>query len=678
MKYRSEIDGLRAVAVVSVVLYHAGIELFRGGFVGVDIFFVLSGYLITSILLGEIDRGEFSIASFYERRARRILPALFLVILCCLPFAWLWMVPDQLQSFGRSVVAVVFSVSNFVFWREESGYFTAAAELKPLLHTWSLGVEEQYYLVAPLALALLWRYGRRFVFWSTVAVALASLAATEWGWRFAPSANFYLPPFRIWELLAGAICGFLSFGRPVRANNALALAGLGLVLYSIFFFGPEIPFPSLYALVPVGGTALVVMYARRETLVGRLLSLSPFVGIGLISYSAYLWHQPLFAFARIRSMAELPQWVFLVLAVASFVLGYLSWRYVELPFRRKRARLLPDRRTLFAACSVAGLSLVGLGIYASVSHGIPSRVPTPPPGSNEEKWLASLGGANYADSCWIRMGEGVDSGRELLCEVFSPPNPKHRILVMGDSHSRALLPAFEMLGQENTIYWLGAGGCPPILGVTMRGTPLPAGVCEMVANRQYEAARSGRFDMVVLVARWADYASGRNRGGVDRFKMTLVGTADAARSPAEAFREDLTRTVRAYADLGLAVVLIGQVPEQPTLPNKIVQQIAFLHAGESLPEEKFERIIEESSHKVPNDLAIRAFSQSVLMGLAGKPVWYIGLDDLFRKDDKFIWGDRGGSYYFDGNHISAYGDRFVEKQLTADFQTIFAQMNPKD
>jgi peptidoglycan/LPS O-acetylase OafA/YrhL len=191
MIYRREIDGLRAVAVVPVILFHAGLSLFSGGYVGVDVFFVISGYLITSIFIGE----DFSIARFYERRARRILPALFFVMLCCVPFAWMWMLPSELKDFSESVVAVVFLASNVLFWREEE-YFAPAAELKPLLHTWSLAVEEQFYLLFPIFLLLAWRFGRNRVFWSICLIGAISLAASEWGWRNNPSANFYLAPTR--------------------------------------------------------------------------------------------------------------------------------------------------------------------------------------------------------------------------------------------------------------------------------------------------------------------------------------------------------------------------------------------------------------------------------------------------------------------------------------------------
>lgn len=195
MKYRPEIDGLRALAVVPVILFHAGFELFSGGFVGVDVFFVISGYLITTIFIEEIDNQRFSIVNFYERRARRILPALFFVMLLCIPFAWLWMLPFQLKGFADSLIAVCLFASNILFW-SESGYFDAATEEKPLLHTWSLAVEEQYYVLFPLFLLLAWRFGKNRVFWMIVAMAAVSLLLSEWGWRHKPVANFYLAPTR--------------------------------------------------------------------------------------------------------------------------------------------------------------------------------------------------------------------------------------------------------------------------------------------------------------------------------------------------------------------------------------------------------------------------------------------------------------------------------------------------
>ena len=235
MKYRAEIDGLRALAVVSVVLYHAGFEFFSGGFVGVDVFFVISGYLITSILIDDLENNTFDLVKFYERRARRILPALFFVTICSLPYAWMWMLPGQMEDFAESLIAVSLFASNFLFW-QTSGYFDAAIEGKPLFHTWSLAVEEQYYVIFPVFLLLLWRFGKSRVFWTITVLASLSLALSEWGWRNMPSANFYLAPTRAWELLAGSIAAFLVQKSGVKNSNPLSLLGLAAIIFAILFY----------------------------------------------------------------------------------------------------------------------------------------------------------------------------------------------------------------------------------------------------------------------------------------------------------------------------------------------------------------------------------------------------------------------------------------------------------
>ena len=222
MHYRSEIDGLRAVAVLPVILFHAGFDWFSGGYVGVDVFFVISGYLITSIILKEQERSTFSLLKFYERRARRILPALFLVMLCCIPFARFWMLPSHLKSFSESLVGVSVFLSNVLFLFQ-SGYFAQASELKPLLHTWSLAVEEQYYLAFPLFVLLFWRFGRHRMAVLVAIAAVLSLILAEWGWRHQAAANFFLAPTRAWELLAGSLCAFYLVGKEPKNSNALAV-----------------------------------------------------------------------------------------------------------------------------------------------------------------------------------------------------------------------------------------------------------------------------------------------------------------------------------------------------------------------------------------------------------------------------------------------------------------------
>ncbi|MDC0181002.1 acyltransferase [Pseudomonadota bacterium] len=369
MHYRAEIDGLRALAVLPVILFHAGFDWFSGGFVGVDVFFVISGYLITTILIEDIEYKRFSITNFYERRARRILPALSFVMFVCIPFAWIWMLPNQMKDFSQSLVAVSLFVSNIFFWKD-AGYFSTEADEKPLLHSWSLAVEEQYYLLFPIFLILAWRFGKNRVFWMIVVMAALSLLLSEWGWRNKAVANFYLTPTRAWELFAGSIGAFIVQKEGVRRNNPLALFGLAAIIFSIFAYDENTPLPSIYALVPVLGTVLLILYAGKETLVAKLLSIKVFVGIGLISYSAYLWHQPLFAFARIRLLEHPSLFLMVILSALSIILAYLSWRYIEKPFRNKTAW---NQKEIFVASVFVILIFSLIGIFGDRSNGFQNR-----------------------------------------------------------------------------------------------------------------------------------------------------------------------------------------------------------------------------------------------------------------------------------------------------------------
>jgi len=337
MKYRREIDGLRALAVIPVIFFHAGFETFSGGFVGVDVFFVISGYLITTIILSELEQGKFSIVNFYERRARRILPALFIVMLVCIPFAWLWLLPSDMKDFSKSLVAVSVFVSNILFWRE-SGYFDTAAELKPLLHTWSLAVEEQYYVVFPLFLMLFWKLGKRWIIVTLGLVFIASLALAQWAVYAEPSAAFFLLPTRGWELLIGAFAAFY-FSSANRKEFGKGLSecggwlGVALIFYAVFAYSKATPYPGFYAFVPTLGAVLIILFATQKSTVGKFVGNKLFVGIGLISYSAYLWQQPLFAFAKAYTFNLLTIMVTTALIFLSFAFAYLSFKYVETPFR---------------------------------------------------------------------------------------------------------------------------------------------------------------------------------------------------------------------------------------------------------------------------------------------------------------------------------------------------------
>jgi peptidoglycan/LPS O-acetylase OafA/YrhL len=458
MIYRRDIDGLRAVAVVPVILFHAGFKLFGGGYVGVDVFFVISGYLITSILIEELEQGNFSITHFYERRVRRILPPLFFVMLCCIPFAWMWMLPDEFKHFCQSIVAVAIFASNIFFWSED-GYFATAAELNPLLHTWSLAVEEQYYLLFPFFLSLSWRFGRKRVFWAVCMIAVISLVASEWGWRNKPSANFYLAPTRAWELLVGSISAFWLSGREQRASNWLSFAGFALIIFAIFYYDDTTPFPSVYALAPVLGTALIIVFGGTGTCIAKLLSTRGFVGIGLISYSAYLWHQPLFAFARIRSVLEPSPYLMAALAVLSLPLAYLSWRYIERPFRNYNVSILPSSRAIFTAAVSVTIAFVAGGFAGHFGDGFAQR----------SVGKISLG--SLVERLDANRGLSIDCGGEFNSSPNCYTSKSPSVLLWGDSYAMHLVQGItasepNIKFQQHTI-----SSCSPILGISQFAPP---------------------------------------------------------------------------------------------------------------------------------------------------------------------------------------------------------------
>jgi peptidoglycan/LPS O-acetylase OafA/YrhL len=435
MKYRAEIDGLRALAVLPVILFHAGFEWFSGGFVGVDVFFVISGYLITTIIISEMAEGKFGIINFYERRARRILPALFFVMAACLPFAWLWLEPNSLKDFGKSLVAISTFSSNILFWRE-SGYFDAGAELKPLLHTWSLAVEEQYYILFPIFLMFTWRLGIKWVLILLSVVFFISLGVAQWGAYNKPSASFFLLPTRGWELLIGVFAAFyLKYNTHLQShilNQVLSLFGFGMIIYSIVEFDKTTPFPSLYTLIPTIGTSLLILCAVPKTLVYKLLSLKFIVGTGLISYSAYLWHQPLLAFARHRSFGEISELILITLCVMSLVMAWFSWRFVEKPFRSKTK---VNSRSIFKFSIIFTLFFLITGLWLHQSNGAIKYYP-------KEKQQV--------------LGSFIDDTTDVLKKYgqirlleFSKTNQKQDILIIGDSHSVDLVNAVFEAGLNN-------------------------------------------------------------------------------------------------------------------------------------------------------------------------------------------------------------------------------------
>jgi len=347
LTYRPEIDGLRAIAVGAVILYHAQITIlghqpFKGGFIGVDIFFVISGYLITSIILKELfNTGSFSFKYFYERRIRRILPALLFVMLVSLPFAWMYLFPSSFVDFSKSILYSLGFSSNFYFHFTGQEYGALGGLFMPFLHTWSLSVEEQYYILFPIVLLITFKYFKKYLIHILILGFIVSLVLADWGSRNYPSASFYFLHTRMWELIVGSILAYFQITIGHRSENKILnsiLPGIGLflIILTIIFFKLHFPHPSLYSLPAIVGTCLILWFSNKNEIITKILSTKFFVGIGLISYSLYLWHYPIFAFAAVKDILQETIISKILLILITFFLSVLSYYYIERPFRNRK------------------------------------------------------------------------------------------------------------------------------------------------------------------------------------------------------------------------------------------------------------------------------------------------------------------------------------------------------
>ena len=481
--YRPDVDGLRAVAVLAVLAFHAFPQTAPGGFAGVDVFFVISGFLISGIIFGGLRAGSFSFADFYWRRARRIFPALILVLAACLGFGWLVLLPDEYSQLGKHVAAGAGFVSNIVLWRE-AGYFDTAAELKPLLHLWSLGVEEQYYLVWPLLL-FVFRKRPRHMLWMIIAVAALSFAANLWLTAHRPEAAFYLPPGRFWELLAGSLLAcFLHYGNSSSGHaNLKAGAGLAMIVASFALLSAQRAFPGWWAVLPVFGAVLMIWAGPSAWINRRLLAHPALVFVGLISYPLYLWHWPLLTFARIVTGGEPAAMVRVGLCALSVLLAWLTYelvekkiRHVELPSMRRIA--VPALATSMAALGVAGmLALQSLILPHSAS-------------------LPLIREISRAHDDWDYGGDRV-----------IPGHTGKAVLFFGDSHMQHYWPRIEKLAREkaaplHTIVFKTSGGCAPVPGVERKGRE-----CSRFVEEGLRIAREPHVETVIIAASWVGFLS---------------------------------------------------------------------------------------------------------------------------------------------------------------------------
>lgn len=632
MHYRGEIDGLRAVAVVPVILFHAGFETFGGGFVGVDVFFVISGYLITSILLKELETGQFSLIGFYERRARRILPALFFVMAACLIPAWLVLMPLAYKEFSQSLIAVPFFSSNFLFWRQ-SGYFDTAAELKPLLHTWSLAVEEQYYILFPLLLLILWRFRRSFTL-----IVLATMAAASFGLavflsQTQSTANFYLLPSRAWELLVGALLAYrlhsqTEFLTTKLAAQALSMLGLLAIVGSVLLFDHHTPFPGLYTLIPVLGTALLILYARDGVWVYQLLSHRALVAVGLVSYSAYLWHQPLFAFTRHFAFYQPAKSLMFVIACCTFIFAFMSWRWIERPFR-DRQRI--GRKYVFLLMGVGTLLFAGIGVAGHYGEGFAKRLDL------KEMYPGDISHASYYENVSIRYPicqpeqiarNAFKSDIHTRCQQADAKREPDLALI-GDSHAEHLFVGLaEALPQRNPVFYIRNSS------VSINNPEYKEIFDHVLQNQSIRT--------VVLTAQWSR-----------RIKQISKDTT---------LERELIQTIKALQSAGKSVYIFDNVPRF----NVPAENCKFGLGGFSQAQTCKARRLEIERHEVAYASALDAATK------ASHPARLIKLKDYFCDDLHCSMVPYGVVLYRDNNHLNIEGSIYLGKRLVNDEPSLAA------
>lgn len=640
MKYRAEIDGLRAIAVIPVILFHAGLHTFSGGFVGVDVFFVISGYLITTIILAEKDKNCFSIVNFYERRARRILPAVFFVIALSLPFAYFLLLPEDLKDFSQSLMSIALFSSNILFW-QETGYWGTENELKPMLHTWSLAVEEQYYVVFPLLLAALGRFRQVLLLPMLLALIALSFVASIILTEKAPTANFFLLPTRAWELGIGAFVAYVCLyhssyiGKTIKPMTAqfFSFVGLLLIALSVFGFNESTPFPGIYALVPTVGTALIILCASSKNAVGKLLSSRALVGIGLISYSAYLWHQPLFAFARHYNLKGVSSDVYIALSVSSLALAYLTWKYVEAPFRNKSKF---KRKKIFGLTAIGTCLIFFVGFTGHITFGFTGK-PFEPSAKFFE--VSSRLSPNRGLYNYCKNSNEIPNSCYTTDQV--------EVLLWGDSYAMHLANALTSSNPNIKLSQLTKSVCGPLIGVAPVDNKHPKKWAEgcLQFNEKVKAwvMQNKSIKYIVLASPFEQF--------FDEENMLLTSDGQLVSANKQNALVAFQSTLAFIERLGIKPIIVAPPPSDGSNLGRCLAKASHRNLPLSVCDYKVEKIAKKK---------VQAYEFLSELETQYK---VIRLDDYLCKDKKCITSLGNKWLYRDSGHLSNEGSSALGKHL---------------
>lgn len=646
INYRPDIDGLRAIAVLGVLWYHLDPATLGGGFVGVDVFFVISGFLISSLIIKDLENGGFSIARFYERRIRRILPALFCMIAACCVAAWFILLPEEFLDFAKSAKYAAISLPNLYFLGEIRDYFSPGVERFPLLHTWSLGVEEQFYILFPLLLMLLFRHvGHPRMRLALVSLAfVASLAAAVLAVPRHPEKAFFLLHYRAWELMLGAIIAMAKPRlRSVALNRSLGAAGLAMIVLSMVLYTENTAFPGAGAIPPCLGAGLVIMAGSdTRAITARLLAWRPLVFIGLISYSVYLWHWPLIVFAKHAGMRESAPTAML-LGAASLVAGTLSWRFIEQPFRKPVAGTRP---VVFAAWAATCILLIGFWHAARWSRGAADRY-----SADVLRVLA------YKEWATAYRNNAAKKFKPEESPVYGAANVIPDIAVWGDSHARALLPVLDEMAKQRgrALRHFGMNGVPPVVGATPLDIGNPQKTSEYSARTLALLARDPSLRTVVLISRWSLPVAAGLDGGTGATFSFHEQSFKTRESMDSYYTDKLRETIRRLLESGKRVVIVEPVPMAPfNVPDTFAKML--------IDGDEPDTSVTCPQQEKENARILQTFDQLSPSLIRIKPS-----RKLVHDGKLLLWHERK-PLFADQSHLSTAGAWFIEDLLAAAFE----------
>lgn len=659
LAYRPDIDGLRAIAVMAVVLYHFGFGL-PGGFVGVDVFFVISGFLITGIIRRELEQGRFTFAGFYERRARRIFPALFVMLTMTLIASYLIFLPSDMILASKSLIATLLFGSNIFFWRN-NGYFDTSSDLNPLLHTWSLAVEEQFYFVFPIFLVLAYSYAKKNTKLLVWMLFISSLLACVWYQGSHPSATFYLAPFRAWELLFGALLALNSlplFRKPSHAEIA-GICGLAMLLMSVLFIPSGSSFPGWHATIPVIGTALLLHSgASKQTAVCRMLSLKPIAFIGLISYSLYLWHWPIYVFANYFNALELLGWRLIPLLALVMVVSYFSYRWVEKPVRDKSNSIFNTKFKIFGFSLAAIFILFAFGMISINSKAFPERF--------KDSVLAADNNRSENNRFGVCSSVALSlTEREEKCKLGAR-NSDIEVVVWGDSHAYSWAPSIDKLLNDKGVsgILIYQNACPPLFNSYIKSN-----INCRITNQQAQSyiQSNNQIKTVIFASRWSYH-----RG--EKMNMPIY---EVDGDISNDFFKSYLETLSWLDKKEITAWTIGPLPYGPKhIKEKLILRNLYKKDSQALVVGSEEIYFINAKNRTSH---FERMAGIKLNSIYSRPYQWICNESLNKCN--FVVG--GKALYNDDNHLSLYGASYLSEALRLDadrlgiFDTSVSDQNAK-